>query len=300
MASNIYMVKKLSKDPIKFMEYVGSRADEFAGSCSAIKRLVCAAEKSTLNHPSFQQFLSVMLVKESKETLSNPPKNYWGSSMKISEEPISAISVCIPYIIPGAKSAIIDMLLQYHGNLHHYAKKRLLHICCNIVPKNDHRAVSIFKQFYRSVDRKCFEMLMNKIPGGTTHPEISTIVNKSKMFMHLKYENFDLSDLDNRRMLLKDLANSPTLCKKLPFTMTITKQDIEHLPAKTRFDFIRYLFDDKMRRHRHRTFASSPPSNKIDVDFIPLEDMKELLFPVMLHYNQEVNKWLDRYERFLN
>lgn len=306
----ISTIKKLSKNPDIFMKEVASCSDDFRGSCGAIRDLVRYAQTETLNYKPFKHFISISLVDTLKETFTNPPKTYWGGTMKLNADYVALIEECHPYLLSGTKSAVVDLVLDNHDIFYSNIKNRLIRNCCRLIPANDNRSIVLFQRFYRSLDKKTFKDLVNKVPGGIANPNISDIVKKSKFFGYLKYEkDFDLSDLDSRRALVKDLAKSATLCKKLPFSITITKEDLSHLPSVMRFNFLEYLFKHRIHYSKYWTYMGdnalkdriklAERDRKVDVEHISLEEIKQILFSLMIHKNEKVNRWIDSYLSYL-
>jgi len=309
--SRITRIKKLSSDPKAFMQELGSCPDDFKGSAEAILDIIENAEPPTLKYNELKHFISVALVEQLHQVFNSPPTNYWGTLMKLNSFYVDVIEKCTPYLLNGTKSAVVDLVLSNYNLFNSSVKNRLIRSCCKLIPSNDARGVLLFKRFYRSMDKKNFNELVKKIPGGIDNPEIKKIVKKSKFFTYLRYDkDYDLSDLGKRKRLIKDLAKSPTLCKKLPFTVSITKKDLEELPSVTRFEFIEYLYKYKMHYTKYWThmgyeslvgrIALAERERNVSADNISMEDMKSILFSLMIHKNVRVNKWLDEYKNYLD
>lgn len=309
-ASRIARIRKLSSDPKAFMQELGSYPDDFKGSAEAMIDVVDNAAAPTLKNEGFKHFISVALIEQLHRVFNNPPTNYWGTLMKLNGFYVDVIEKCSPYLLTGTKSAVVDLVLSNYNIFNSNVKNRLIRNCCRLIPSNDVRGVLLFKRFYRSMDKENFNELMKKVPGGVNNPEVEKIVKKSKFFSYLKYdENYDLSDLEKRKALIKDLAKSPTLCKKIPFEVTVTKKDLKELPSVTRLDFIEYLYKYKVHYSKYWTYMGrnalmtrielAEKDRNVKVDILSMEDMKDVLFSLMIHKNNRVNRWLDGYKEYL-
>jgi hypothetical protein len=227
------------------------------------------------------------------------------------------------YFTADSKSKLADVLITKNRNFGQQTRIKLLKFLVSnhsLLSDKDLRYITILKEFGRSIKPDVLELLLTKIEGGRDNAEVKAILNKSKVFNYLKYDQTKVeTDRAERIKLLRDIAHTQTILKRLPFDLVIGLDEIKELPPATRLDFLKFAFYDEMcvfcRKYYSwytwaRTLAGLNQKvadrkrrkhlDRLKIKPITPDEMKDLLFSVALQKNDEVSKWFECYTKYYN
>lgn len=282
---------------------------EFFGEPGSFRDVLYYSDPKSL--PLISSLISTHIVKILEANTSTLTKNYWGNAAKHSMEYPRLIDLCASYITTEAKSKVLDIILKYQNNFTSNGRKSLSRSAVDFVSDEDSRAIEIFRTFYRILPKKSVDDLMTKIDGGMDHPEIKKVLKRTKRYQLYKYpEEETLNNHERRIELLKDLARTPSLIKKLEYDFHVTVDDIKEIAPAMRFKFLQFAFRKELYATKYASFYR-PDSVKKDIEnyrnrqklkmpLMSMEEIKDILFSVSISKNEEVVRWLGQYEKMLD
>jgi hypothetical protein len=223
----------------------------------------------------------------------------------------------------AAKDSIFHLLLQHKQRFTQSCRKRVIEFLISgpMIKDKDPRLEQLFEVYHRSIKPDQFEALMARIDGGQNNPVVLKVLGKSKVFKYLKYTKHGVdSDPAERIKLIKDIATTTTVLKRLPFNIHVGLDDIKQLPPVMRFEFLQFAFFTEIEVYcmKHYRYAYSKPINiveldkrieyrkarrkvdKLTIDLIEPDAIKDLLFALCLNRNEVVSAWVERYTKFYN
>ena len=307
-------IKLHARDVNEFCTEVLDR-EEHTDSIRRMRELLRYTPQHILSHPKFHSRYGHRLTSLLEEKISSKKKvSYYSSNYEKphSYEYPELIIESQDYIDDQAKSKIVSLIVSYHKNFYSQAKRQLAAISINFMQNGDERATDVLRAFYRSLKPDAFSQLMEKIDGGTENEKVKEILSKTKLFDYLKYpEDKVKNDAELKTQLIRDIAQTPSIAKRLNYVVDVSIDDIKKLPPVTKFKFLQNAFkyetmysgytwysknDAKMKINRAR---ARHKEDKLNMPYISGEEMGEILFSISLHKNDELNKWLDRYKNYL-
>lgn len=112
----------------------------------------------------------------------------------------------------------------------------------------------------------------------------------------------DLADPDKRSRYIKLIAEKDAFYNASKFRMTITKEDLEKLPAVTRFKFMKKIYEPLLVAFANacskcQVEAETDLEVYVKPDSMTMDDISELLFPVSIEKNIEVKRWMKKVEQ---
>lgn len=215
------------------------------------------------------------------------------------------------------KSRLFDLFLKHHNRFRSAARKVIVDM---IIPgmcvSKDLRLIDFMRKYHRLIDPEYFDQLMTFIDGGKDNPNVKAILNKTKVFNYTKYDQKTVeSDFNEKVKLLKEVCNTQTVLKRIPFEFEIEPKHIEQLAPITRFEFLRFAFRQELTYYCRTYYGSSTVKDiqyrvdsrkrklkfdKLKVKPIDPEKVKELLFCISLQKNEELNMWFSKYQEYYN
>jgi hypothetical protein len=218
------------------------------------------------------------------------------------------------------KSKLADLLIERNRNFGQNVRLKMLKFLMagTLMPDKDERWVKVVKAFSRSIKPDVLTALAARIDGGLDNPDVKAILGKSKMFNYLKYTEIDVQDKREVKIqLLRDIAQTQTVLKRIPFNFTIELEHIKELPPVARLNFLMFAFQDEINVFcRQYYYWHSYSLNELQkrvsdrkrrkhldkMKIAPIEPelIKDLLFSVALQKNEEVNKWFEDYTTYYN
>ena len=235
--------------------------------------------------------------------------NYWGRPAKHNMEYPRLINGCAPYLTDLGKSKVLDRILKYQSNFYSSGRKSLSISAVEFLTQNDSRALPVLEAFYRILPKESFDLLMDKTENGMQNKGVERILKKTKRYKLYNYTEESIKDPKVKIELLKDLARSPSLVKKLEYDVRINVDDIKQVAPAMRFKFLQFIYKRELYFTRYGSYYRFNQTkknildyrhkSKLKVPLIPVEEMKEILFSVSLQKNAEVTKWLDQYQKMI-
>jgi len=309
-------LQALAKNPTQFYNEVFSSTSEYIESIGRLRELIQMAPIGIIKDPNFHFCFGCVLASVLESNICIKKKSNWsgGPERLHNAEYTKFITYCTPFIDHNAKSKIIDMAIKYNKNFYSYARKSLSKISTDFLTQDDSRSIDVLREFYRIIPTKDFDILMKKVPNGFDNTEAKKILSKTKLFEYLKYDEETINNSFNEKVkLTRAVAKTPTLIKRLPFILHIGKEHIKKISPATRFKFVQFAFKyEVMTAKRHGSWMhgqrlqykidaakSKVKENKLVVDHIGVEEMKELLFAICLQKNVEFVEWIKNYEKYL-
>jgi hypothetical protein len=264
------------------------------------------------NTDECKHHFGIAIVRLLNNNISTKKTDYFKRQVVHNDEYPRLIKYYSEYIDINTKSNIVDLILKYNRNFSYSARKLLLLFVINNIHANDSRAIDVLNEFYRTLSRVQFEQLMGKIPGGANNKKVKNILSKTKLYEYLKFDEETVNNNFNKKIeLTKVIAKTPTIIKRIPFAVKINIECIKHVPPATRFKFLKFAFRHEIYSAQDGWFSNQILKDRINfckkranehrliIDPISLEEMKELLFSICLHKNDELTKWLIEYKIYL-
>lgn len=276
-------------------------------------RILAWTPDNIANLEEFKEYFSVAINRLLEKNLKFQHVNYHGKPKKHDERALRYFSNYSFMLTQKGKNETIDIINLYNKELNHHARRRALIMAMSMVSDRN-RAVEIFKNFYRIFSDRHIEILFRLAPKGFADPDINKVLQKTKLFDHLCFDKQSVeSDEEIKNLLIKKIAQTPSLIEKLTFDINITYKNIENLPPVLRFNFIQRLFKceiDTTRRgwgwtigdglqKRIQWKRKSTGYERLVVEQLTNEQIKKLLFPVALKKNKEVSDWMREYNLYL-
>lgn len=223
------------------------------------------------------------------------------------------------YLSQEQKNIIIDCLIKDTDKFYPYARKRAAFIVAEFIEAKDNRAFSALIAFLRVIENDTLEILLSKIENGKENPDVQKILSKSKVLSYTKYDEAEVkNDVEVKRSLIKDIANTSSIAKKIPFEVNVDLEDIKSLPPATRFAFLQFAYAPEVKYARMAAkshyyyseyqkdtsklayYRSRAKLTKLKMPIIDKETVKELLFSVSLHKNEEMSSWYNDYSNYVD
>lgn len=216
------------------------------------------------------------------------------------------------------KTEIVNHIVASKNYFYTYAKKMNAQVAGEFAI-NSEQAVKVFETYHRLLTPETMKLLLGKIENGIENPDVKKIIDETNTLTHLKYNADEVqSNEDTKRELLKKIAYTGTIAKKLDFELDLTLDDIKTLPPVLRFEFMQFAFkseiDFSMRifpwSYYHKKYKNNLPGallgcrkkaklDNLKMPDITSEQMKEMFFSIALAKNEEVQNWLKKYEKYL-
>ena len=308
----IQNIQILAKNPVLFYQGIFAPGSQHINSYERILELVQHTPEYIRVSGKFHRHLGIALVDLLKAKVTDKPEEHFGKKYYHNSAYPSIIKYCSQYIDEDAKDKIIDIAINYNKNFYSTAKKELACIVTGYVKYNDPRTLSILREFCRVITINDFDRLINKIQYGLENQGVKEILSKTKLFEYLKYDEETVNNSYNEKVkLVKAIAKTPTLIKRLPFILNIKLRHLKEIAPAMRFKFIQYAFKYEFQHTRNgRLYGKSLEyciaqvkrrlkENKLVIEEISVKDMKELLFSICLQKNDEFVKWINDYEAYL-
>jgi hypothetical protein len=218
-----------------------------------------------------------------------------------------------------SKSKVFAELIDKTHHFTQNGRKRVIEylISGSLLPDKDPRLETVFETYYRSITQEQFDAMMKRIDGGVANSTVARVMSKSKVFNYQNYNEQAVKDNPVERLrLLKDIATTTTVLKRLPFEVHFGFEDVKQLAPVMRFEFLQFAFDLDIgvygrRYYQYSRYANVPSltelerriqgfkarrkMDKMKVDWIDPEQVKELLFALSLQKNEVVAAWIEKY-----
>ena len=224
------------------------------------------------------------------------------------------------YLAQEDKNTIIDALIKNGDLFYPYSKKVVIDVIADFVQKDDQRIFSALREFLRIIETDTLEKLLKKVEGGQDNQDIQAILSKTKVLSHLKYDEKEVrADAELRRKLIKEIANTQSIAKRIPFEVEVTLDDIKAIPPAARLSFLQFAYRPEVEMawwamrssYWYGKYSKDIDNNingvrakaKLDnlkMPKIDKEEIKDLLFSVSLQKNEEMNKWIEKYFNYLD
>jgi hypothetical protein len=314
-------ISKASKhNAIFYFNHILFPASDYANSIAKIYDICKYTSDSLKAHPLFKLKFGLVLADfiENKTSQFKPYCVRTATTKHNGEYP-ELFDFCSNLIDNDSKNKIIDSLLKNHDNFNSLGKKVIASVISKQIIANDIRAITILRLFYRNIKMNDFDILINKIPDGINNPDVKNILNKTKLFKYLQFDEIKFnSDPAARKEMIRLLAMTPTLTKRLSFNMMLSLNDLNLIAPAMRFKFIQYAFRHEARMLKFRgildynakqikkiehwihLFKTGSKEDKLSIAFIEEEDMKKLLFAVSLNKNEAYVNWISCYCKILD
>lgn len=220
------------------------------------------------------------------------------------QEVAKEIGACVNYFNKEDKPKIISKAVEKQDLFYPYAKK---HLCSSLLglASTDNEIILVLSSFYKVLNNKLLAQAIDSLTDGEKNKELRKILDKAKRFSVCKYSKDDLSDKDKRIALIKDIGRTPTSTKNLRFDINITVDDLKHMAPVMRLKFLEWCFDDLFRHMRYNYNYSwvlkrikAYKFNKIKIDLLSENDLRELLFTVGIKKNSRATKFIENYNKY--
>jgi hypothetical protein len=216
------------------------------------------------------------------------------------------------------KMEVVEYLIQHRDNFYAYAKKINGKIAAEFVADSN-TAIRLFENYHRLLTPDALQLVLSKIENGIENDEVKKIIENSKTLAHLKYNAEEVKNKPEiKQALLKEIAYTETVAKKLDYALEVSLEDIKTLPPVLRFNFLQFAFRSEINfalrifpgSYYHRKFKNNLPDalsscrkkarlENLKVPEISPEEMKEMFFSIALAKNEEVQNWLKKYDKYL-
>jgi len=252
--------------------------------------------------PKFSQYFGAALIDLLENNISAKEKRNWGPDKLHNEYYINLIIRSKNYLDQNIKSKITKQILKYNNNFHSKCRKTLSNIAVNFVENGDPLTTCVFEKFYRIMNYIDFNILIEKTPQKMENLCIKKTLSKTRMYDYLKFSKESVDSNEKEKIkLVKALAKTPTLIKKIPFDVNIELKHLKEIAPAMRFKFIQFAFKRELIVSKWQwTYNRLPKQENLIMPKINLEEMKELLFAVCLNKNEEFTRWIKNYESYLN
>ena len=218
------------------------------------------------------------------------------------KQTVNDIKICKYLLNDLAKQDIVSCFLANEDKFYNAGFNALIDLMVDLVPDTDSAtAILLFRKYNGNVNANGCLNLLSKIPNGANNIEIAESIKKCKIHMVLKEKETMCSDNESKKRVIKLLHNMPSLMDKINFEMILSMEDLKIMPPVARFNFIQFYFRYKVPSIEYPTkFGTSDAKinykPKLNIEYITIEQMRELLFPVLLKKNVQVSEWLKYYE----
>ena len=232
---------------------------------------------------------------------------------------IYSLKAVSKYLNQTEKNRIIDSLLENNECFYSYSRKNLADVLIEFTEYKDNRAFSILNIFLRTIETKTLDKILAKIDNGIENPDVKKILTKTKKFSHTKYNQIDVKTKPEvRRALIKEIANTTSIVKKLPFEVEVSLEDIKELPPAARLSFLQKAYKPEIylaglmsrSSYYHSRYSSNIKNSMLEqrlaakMDLLKMpkiekKDLEDLLFSVALQKNEEMTKFVKEYSIYL-
>lgn len=256
------------------------------------------------------------LVAAAIDHINNLQVRTWGG---YGNEIPQVAKVLEKYLNQDQKDIIVDCLIKDADKFYPYSRKRVISVIADFIKPGDNRAFSALIAFLRVMENDALETILSKIENGKENPDVQKILAKSKVLSYTKYNESEVkNNIEVKRALIKDIANTSTIAKKIPFEVSVDVEDIKALPPATRFSFLQFAYGPETRyarmvaksnyyynEHQKDTTRLSKARDraklsKLKMPVIDKETLKEMLFSVSLQKNEEMSSWYNDYSNYLD
>lgn len=304
---------KILRDPNWYMRNVFGANSTFITSETGFYKILKTTPNSIKQRPFFAPMFSAALVDfigtkiKTKEIISygtvsyENPHNYRYTNL---------IYKSLAHLTADAKLQLVDLFLENHTNFTSLAKKELGALSNLFTNSGDAQIPDVLRTFYRNLKPHDFEALVEKLPDKYDNPTVKDVLSKTKLFEYLKYNSESIKDPKVKSELVKAIARTPTLTKRIGYRVEVTKENIKAIAPAMRFKFLQfaykteiffsgygYLFGETLKsrvaheKKRRKTDCLVMPA-------IPPEEIEEILFSVSLQKHADFLKWTKQYRRF--
>lgn len=304
-------LKAYPNNPQKLINWISQNHSEYLSKISRFRETISSLPESVNGYQPFNNFISRALINLLEHSTSELRTNHWGNKVKHNSDSVYLVLKCQQFLTDDAKDKILNTFLDNNKNFQSYGRKIMSGLAADYVPNGDERAFRVLKNFYRILRKDDFTKLMSKIDGGFDNQLVQKILSKTKIYS-LYYFNKDkvLSDHATKIKLLKELARTPSLVKKLDYDLKVSIKDIKEIAPAMRFGFLQFIFQNDMRSIRYTSsyqtqyaqqrIKDNREKMKLKMPNISTEEMKDILFSVCIRKNGEVNRWLTDYKKYLD
>jgi len=311
MPDRVKRLKSLLNTP-SFYQEVFSPTSEYIENAYRIRELLSLVPNEIKSSDLFRSYMGKAVAKVVENEISSKRKRWANTEYPHGNDYVRFIRYCNYFIDDEGRSKLLDLILAHNRNFYSGPRKNLGSIASTFLKDGDSRALEVLQQFYRVLPAQTFHTLIDKIPDGLENENVKTILSKTKLFDYLKYDEQTVNNsFDEKVELTRAVAQTPTLIKRLSFTLEIDASHIKKIPPATRFKFLQFAFKHEIQhskygwyfgdtlKRRIQYYKNRAKEDKLIVKPMSLEEMKEILFSVCLHKSEEFRKWLTDYEIYL-
>ena len=295
----------LSNTPELYFSTIFKEESLYISTFNRIFEVIRYSSQYILTDPRFSYNIGKTII-DLFETKASVKKSRGAHDHKYAE----LINMIKPYLTCTHKSVLVSLMLQYCNNFYPQTKKEFATLTTEFIDPKDSRAFDILRVFYRNIKSEDFDILISKITDGFDNPIVQNILNRTKLFENLKYNEEDIKDPKERIKFIKTIAKTPTLVNRLKFDFHMTVDDIKNIAPAMRFNFLQYAFKHEIEssqrgwrvgrklsqyieKRKEHTKATKLVMPEMDIEII-----KELLFAVCLKKHDEFSKWLNLYKLY--
>lgn len=224
-----------------------------------------------------------------------------------------------PYFTQEEKNAVIDKLIEGRNCFYNYGKKNVADVLADFVEPKTDRVFQVLREFLRLLETETLNKLLFKIDQGADNPEAQKILSKTKKFSFINYDQNDIKTKPEvRRKLIKEIAHTTTIAKRLPFILDVSLDDIKAIPPASRLSFLQFAYSpetyvakmmsrstywfSKFNKNLTSTVVEQRSEMKMENLVVPKlnkEDVEDLLFSVSMAKTDETTKWIEEYSKYL-
>jgi hypothetical protein len=223
------------------------------------------------------------------------------------------------YMTQEEKNLMVDKLIEARNCFYNYGKKNVADVLADFVEPKTDRVFQVLREFLRLLETETLNKLLSKIDQGADNPEAQKILSKTKKFSFINYDQNDIKTKPEvRRKLIKEIANTTTIAKRLPFILDVSLDDIKAIPPASRLSFLQFAYSPeiyvakmmsrstywfgKFNKNLTSTIFEQRSFMKMENLVVPKlnkEDIEDLLFSVSMAKTDETTKWIEEYSKYL-
>lgn len=227
-----------------------------------------------------------------------------------------------PYFNQGEKNLIIDQLIKDKECFYTYSRKGIADVLSDFAEPKSDRVFQVLKEFLRVLETETLDKLLAKIDQGADNPDAQKILSKTKKFSFINYDQSEVYTKPEVKIkLVKDIANTTSIAKKLPYILDVSLEDIKKIPPAARLSFLQFAYSPEMyivkmmkrSMYWYNKFSaqgrfansiieqrSAMKMTNLVVPKLSKKDMEDLLFSVSMAKTAETTKWINDYSDCLD
>ena len=311
-----------SFDEKAFVKYVRQNLRDHKGKFK-IKQFIaiCKMCPDTVDD-DFKATLSNEMTELLKKTLK-PSKNRYNNNK--GKEPVELLVAANKFFEKQDREILKSPIINAIDGFYPYARKPLVSLIVSWLDKDeqgdDDHARNLLKKNYRIMDAEAVEKVLDFVHEPDKDKAIQDILSKTPEYMLKRFSEMDLTKKENKKRFLNWIAEKPSYMKKITFDVELKAEDLRLLPSMRRFGFIKELFSPLIHISKYdfkvpssssyyrrgsnpnafdvflEQAKANPWMNKIKMEFVEEDELKNLVFAASLRKNDDVSKWFDDYRR---